>query len=396
MDFKTPQQIAQQYRLHLKTLKPEVNIEQRDSDWFIRSQVVGGVFSGIYADQRKLSNDPFPQSARREAIEKHLVTYFGSGFTQPTQAIGVVRFSGILGSAIPLGTQLEYLPNGNLYTTTQSVVIGSGGTIDVPVTSVDTGQIQNLLGATNLSLPSPPGGVNSTAITVGEISDGRDIESTDQAAQRILTQVRTPLAGGKVNDYIQFALAADPSVTSANVIRFPFGFGSVAVIITAGTTDIDAAIDAGDPIVVIPSPVLIETVQDYIETQNPLTDCAVVLAPASVPIDVTVNVRYLSGDNSTIISGQTLTQEELVQREVRRAVYKTPPGGQQIGGSGFVIASEIEEVLDLNLSSDPYSVGNKAQILRDRQVLDLSATGANLQILGNQVAIPNTITVVEM
>lgn len=395
MDFKTPQQIAAQYRLHLKTLKPEVNVEQRDSDWYIRSQVVGGVFSGIYADQRKIANDPFPQSARREAIEKHLVTYFGSGFTQPTQAVGTVRFTGIVGSSIPLGTQIEFTPNGNLYSTTQAAVIGGGGFVDVPVLSVDTGQIQNLLSGTSLSLPSPPGGINSTAITVGEISDGRDVETTDQAAQRILTQVRTPLAGGKVNDYIQFALAADPAVTSANVIRFPFGFGSVAVIITAGTTDIDAALDAGDPVVVIPSPSLIQTVQDYIETQNPITDCAVVLSPASVPIDVTVNVRYLSGDNSTIISGQTLTQEQLVRREVQRAIYKTPPGGRQIGSSGFVLASEIEEILDINLSSDPFTLGQKAQILRDRQVMDLSATGPNRFILGNQVAIPNTITVVE-
>lgn len=395
MEFKTPQQIAQQYLTWLKGLKSEVNIDQDDSDWWIRAQVVGGVLSGVYADQQKVSNDAFPQSARREALEKHLELYFGTGFTPATQAVGTVTVTGAAGTLVPAGTQFEYSPNGNLYVSTDDVVIGMDGTVVAPVESISAGQNQNLLLGAELALPSPPAGVDNTA-TVVALGDGRDVESNEQATERILRQIRTPLAGGKVSDYERFALDADPSVTSANILRYPFGFGSVGVVITAGTTDIDTALNNGDPITLIPSQELVDKVQEYIETQNPITDCAVVIAPASVPIDVTVNVRYKSGDNSTILSGQTLTQAELVEREVKRAIYKTPAGGRQFNNQGFVVCSELEEVIDLGFSADPYTQGNFAEILLDRQVLDLSATGPNRFILGNEVAVPGNIAVVEM
>lgn len=398
LNYKTPEQVADQYLLHLKGLKPEVNISQTDSDWWIRSRVVGGVVSGIYADQQMIADDPFPQSARRDGLEKSLNTYFGSGFKDPTQSIGNVLIStAASGATILAGLQLEYTPNGNLYAVTEDTNLGSSVTGVVPVRSVATGQNQNLLEGAALNIPSPPVGVNPSAVVYGAaISDGRNVESSEQAATRLLLQIRTPLAGGKASDYEQFALAADPAVTSATVTRYPFGLGTVGVVITAGTTDIDAALNAGDPIILLPSDELVAKVQDYIESQNPVTDCASVLKPASATQDVTVNVRYLQGDNDTVLSGQTLSQRELVVREVKRAIYKTPPGGRKLGASGFVVASEIEEVLDLNLSSSPYTIGEYAQILTDRQVLDLSASGPNRGLLGNEVAFPGTINVVMM
>jgi uncharacterized phage protein gp47/JayE len=359
--------------------------------------VVGGVFSGIYADQQKLSNDIFPQSARRDALEKFLNMYFDEGFTPATQAVGNILVSGATGSSVPVATQFEYGPNGNLYASTTAVSFGTAASAVVPVQSVVPGQDQNLLEGASVTLVSPPAGLNGTATVYGgNISDGRDDETNEEAAARILRQIRTPLAGGKVSDYISFALAANDSVTSANVLRFAFGFGTVGVVITAGTTDIDTALNDGEPVVVIPSASLVQEVQDYIETQNPITDCATVLAAASVPIDVTVSVRYLSGTGSTILDGQTLTQQELVEREVKRAIYKTPVGGRIFGASGFVVASEIEEVLDTSLGAEPYTIGSYAEILVDRQVDDLSATGANRVMLFSQVAVPGTITVVEL
>lgn len=396
LNYKTPAQIAQQYLTHLKSIKPEVNTSQTDSDWWIRAQVVGGVFSGVYADQQKVANDIFPQSARRDALGKFLDLYFGDSFTPATVAIGKALVTGATGSIVQAGTQFEYTPNGNLYVATENVAFAGAPSASIPVQSVSTGQSQNLLEGAPLVLPSPPAGLDPTAVVYdGNISDGRDVESNEQAAQRILRQIRSPLAGGKVSDYEAFALAADPSVTSANVIRFPFGFGTVGVVITAGTTDIDEALDNNQPIILIPSEELVERVQNYIETVNPITDCATVLAPASVPIDVAVTVRYASGDNDTILSGQTLTQKELVEREIKRAIYKTPPGGRQLGGSGFVVCSEVEESLDVGLGAEPYTLGSYAQILVDRQVDDLSPSGANRMILGTQVAVPGVITVVE-
>lgn len=396
IDFKTPNEISEQYLVALKGLKPDVNTGQTDSDWYIRSRVVGGVVSGLYADQRRIADDAFPQSARREAIDRHLFLYFDRTFNPPTVAQGQVFVTGAIGTNLPLNLEFVYAPNGNTYQSTSGGTMGATGVL-LPVQSVATGQDQNLLVGSVLTVPSPPVGLdNSATVSGGPISDGRDAETVQEAAEKILAQVRQPLAGGKVADYIRFAQDADPSVVSANVRRFPYGFGTVEVVITAGTTDIDTALNEGQPIVLVPSPALVQKVSDYIETQKPITDCVTVVGPQPVTVDVTINVRYVTGNNSTILVGQTLTQEQLVRREIQRAIYKTPPGGRQLGPSGYIVASEIEEVVDIGLSNTPYQIGIYAQILDDRQLLDLSATGANRLLLPNEVPVPGTITVVEV
>lgn len=390
--FKTPDEIGQQYLDHLKAIKPEVNTDQTDSDWWIRSRVVGGVIAGMYSDLKKISDDAFPQSARREALEKHLITYFGTGFRQPTVAEGIVKVTGNIGTNYPVGTQFVYQPNGNTYQSTEDFTLSATAGL-IPIQSISEGQNQNLLSGSLFSLPSAPSGSDATAAASGDISDGRDVESNDEASERILDRIRTPIAGGTITDYKQFARDADPSVTDSNVIRYIYGLGTVGVVITAGTTDIDQAIDNGEAIVRIPSDALVDDVQAYVDAKKPLTDCAHVLKPSLIPIDVNVRVRYADGDGSTIPVGSTITQEELVIREVKRAIYKTPPGGRQFGATGFVVASEIEEVIDSGLSSSPYQEGSYFQILVDRQVEDLSVSGANRMILPTELAEPGVITV---
>lgn len=397
IEYKTPSEIADQYLLWLKTLKPDVNIDQTDSDWWIRAQVVGGVFSGVYADQFRIADDAFPQTARREALERHLFLYFNDGFTQPTNAVGNVLVTGQQNSIVPLQTLFTYEPNGNTYVSTEVVNFGAASSAVVPVQSVNTGQVQNLLQGAELTISTPPAGVDPLAVVFSApLSDARDIETDEQAASRILNQVRSPLAGGKRSDYVRFALDADDSVIGASIIRHPLGFGTVGIVLTAGTTDIDAAIDNNLPIFVLPSQTLVDKVQAYIDTQCPLTDCPIVFPPASVPVDVTVSIKYSQGDGSTVLTDQLLTQEQLVIRELTRAIYKTPPGGRLVGGSGFVLASEIEQALDSFLGDEPYTIGSRAQILKDRQVADLSLSGPNLFLQANQIALPGTITVVEL
>lgn len=401
INFKTPDEVAEQYMTHLKGLKPEINKDQADSDWWVRGRVVGGVMSGLYADQRKIADDAFPQSARREALGKHLDLYFGASFKEAQQSVGTMGVTGSVGSVISIGNEVNYEPNGNTYQATENVTLttvlsGSTASGEVPVKSVASGQDQNLLAGAALKFATPPAGVNVNAIALTDFSDGRDIETNEEASARILTRVRNPLSGGTESDYEQWAVEADPSVSSASIIRHPYGPGTVGVVITAGTTDIDKAINDGDAIVRIPSDALVDEVSDYIDAKNPLTDCVTVFKPVEKSVNVTVKVRFADGGLNTIPAGQTLTQKQLVEREVRRAIYKTPAGGRRFGSTGFVVASEIEEVIDSNLSALPYTEGEIAQILVDRQVQDLSASGPNLTILQTEIAEPGTITVLEL
>lgn len=402
IDLKLPSEVGDDYLTELSALKGNaVNVKQKDSDWWIRSRVVGGVVSGIYADQRLIANDAFPQRARHDAIARFLDEYFTgvqAGFLPATPAVGNVIVTGTPSQTVPQSLQMTFSSNGNSYQTTEAVVLpastGSSVTGLVPVQSTSSGQTQSLLPGAPLVISSPPAGLQSTAtVDSNGLTDARNAETDEEARARILLRIRQPLSVGRISDYIQYAEAADPSVTSAFVLRYPFGLGTVAVYITAGTTDIDTAIDNNEPISVIPSQELIDKVQAFLDINKPVTDCVTVLPPVPITINASVEVDYASGNGSTIPSGQTLTQDQLVQREVRRALYKTPVGGRIVGVSGFVLASDLEQTIDVALSSESVETGTSA-ILLDRQVLPLSATGYNRSLLPNETPIPGVITII--
>lgn len=398
LNFPTPSQLAAQYLVILKSLKPEVDTSRQDSDWWIRSQVVGGVMSGVYADQQLVSQDAFPQSARLSALVNHLYTYFGSGLIQPQPSSGSIAVTGTNGLDIPVGTQWVYLPNGNSYQTTSDVVL-SGTTGILPIQSIGVGQVQNLLDQAPLQCSTPPAGLNPNAVAIGPIGSGRDQETQAEAAARILAFIQSPPAGGTVTDYVAFAKAGSPQVVGANVIRWILGFGSIGIVITAGTTDIDTALNDGVPIVLIPSQATINTVQAYVNTQKVVTDCVTVFAPTPLNVTITVWVRFLSGNAATIEPNTGLTQDALVKREIQRAVYKTPPGGRQFNGQGYLVVSEIEQQLDASLSAEPYATGSYAQILLDRRVESLQPgipdpdSEPDLPMTAVQLAIPFVINV---
>lgn len=392
LDFKTPSQVSTEYRQFLKSLKPELNVDQKDSDWWVKGQVVGGVISGAYADQLKIRKDIFPKTARRDALVEFLDTYDLPPPFEAQPAQGEVSVTGDIGTVYAVGNLFQYDPNGNTYQVTEEVTL-TAATGTVPALSVNAGQNQNLLPGTILSMPSAPAGHQAAAVL--EMADGRNDESTEEIAQRVIDRIQQPIEGGNETDYPQWAREV-AGVTSAKLLRYPFGLGTVALYITSGTTDIDQAIDNGEPIIRTPSDALLEEVLEYIRPLKPATDCLSVFGAMEVPQDVTAWVRFANGTGATIPEGQTLTQLEIVEREIKRALYKFPVGGRQFGATGFIVASEIEEALDSRLSASPYQEGSDFQMLLDRQVEDLAVSGANRRILPNEIPVPGTITVVEV
>lgn len=390
--FPSPSEIADQYLTILKNIRPEVDIKKTDSDWWIRSRVVGGVVSGLYADQSKIADDAFPQSARSSALSKHLFLYFNRDFNPAQPADGPVLVRGVVGSVIPAGTELVYGPTGNVYQTIDAVTLTDVTGI-VQVQSVLDGQSQNLISGAEFTFSNTPAGLEPTAVASDNIADGRDVESKDEAAAAILNRIQQPPAGGTANDYQTFAKSADASVVNASVVRFLFGLGTVGIVITAGTTDVDAALNSGAPVVREPSQALIDQVQAFVEAKQVLTDCVHVMGPNTVTIDVDVRVRFSDGNEDTLDASSGLSYGDLVRREVKRAIYKTPPGGRRFGNQGFLLASEIEEVIDLGLSNTSYDTGVYAQILSDRQVMDLSLTGVNRLIDSREIIEPGTINI---
>ena len=397
----TVDQVFQQYRAYLLGLKPQANVDQEDSDWWIRGQVIGGVVSGVYSEIDTVALDAFPQNARREALLRWIFAYFDqTNFLPATAAVGnVVLTSTVTGTAVAAGLQLQYGANGNLYATVENATTDNTNQATVGIQSVNAGQAQNLIPGTVLNITSPPAGINATAtVDTAGLNDGTDEENETRAATRVLTRMRASARGGNTNDYKSWALAADPSVTAASIIRYPVGPGSVAVVITAGTTDIDTALDNNEAITLIPSADLVTLVQEYIDNVAPVTDCPFVYGAIQLTVNVSVSAHFITGNASTILAGQTLTQGQLLQREVQRAIYKTGPGGRILSGGtqGYVLKSEIEDTIDARLGSNAVTSGETLQIVADRNVADLSLTGPNLAISAIQVPVPGVITVVSV
>lgn len=399
MATKTIDQIYSEYRLHFKGLKPSANLDQTDSDLWIRGRVYSAVLSGVYADGEKIGQDAFPQNARREALLRHIFTLFNQNtFFPATVAQGTVDVTGDAAAFLPTGSQFTHAISGNTYTTTEDLTLDVAGEGTVAVESTTTGQTQNLEPGADLLVTSPPSGIDAEALVSADgIRDGTNEEDETRAAARILTRKRSSARGGTRTDYLTWALNASPSVTGASLLPHPLGLGTVGIIITSGTTDIDAALDAGDAISLTPSPLLITTVQEYIDELNPNTDCVFVYAAVEVAVDVTISALFTSGDKDTILSGQTLTQGELLEREVKRAIYKAPIGGVRRSGdaNGYLTKKTIEDMVDSKLSANDTVLGTTLQILVNRVVSDLDSPSADYLLAANERPVPGTITITD-
>jgi uncharacterized phage protein gp47/JayE len=405
--FPTPSQIFAQFKTILKTLRPDLNTDDASSDVIIRGRVFAGVISGAIGDQKAVDDDTFIQDARIEALEKK-----GADLNFPRQpatksTTSDILLTGTIGSPVPAGTTMRYLPTGITYKTVALVTLDGSGNGHASLLCDVTGQIGNVSVGNPLSFDAPPPGVNTTGTLVAALADGSDIESVDSYRSRLLNRVQQPPAGGNQYDYPNFAFAADPSVRSARITRFGRGLGTVDIYITTGTTDVDSAIDQGIPVVRIPGAGVIATVQAYYSANAPLTDSARVFAPSELAVPVTVKVDLLPGVLLSTVPVDPvnnplgLTVSALISREISRVLYKIVVGGRKLPGytNGFVVAADIETQLDKELSGvvDASSglYFGKIPVLVDRQAQNLDGGNVNKTLLPNQLAAPGTITIIE-
>lgn len=403
--FPTPSQIQADYKILLKSIKPSLNVNDSNSDFIIRGNAVSGLVSGLYGDQAKANNDTWINSCRSEALD-----LFGQDYGLPRLSATVatstgVTLTGVNGTIVGVGAlTLIYLPTGVLYTNTTGGTI-SGGSLTVSVQSLVAGQIANVSKPDSLTLVSPPAGVGNTASVTVSIADGSDIETDDAYRARLLSRRQSPPAGGNETDYKNFAFAANSSVRSVLVRRFGRGLGTVDIYITTGTTDIDYAVTNGIAVVRVPSSTVISEVQAYYNQVVPWTDCPSVYGPTELSVNATVNVDLAAGLTMSSIPSDpvnnplNLTVMQLIQREVGRAMYKTPVGGRTLTGftNGFLIAADIEQGLDEWLSAviDPETglqIG-KMGVLANRQAQPLNGSSYDFPLGANQLAAPGTITV---
>lgn len=402
--FPTPTQIFQRYQTILKGARPDINVLDKSGEALIRGRVTSGLVSGIYADQRLVDNDTFIKDARIEALVRHGTD--ANILQQPATAATTADFhvTGTIGTPIPAGTSVRYAPTGIIYGVAVASVIDGTGNAHISLAANSQGQITNVDVGETLTFVAPPPGIDPDGVLVLALADGSDPESVDSYRARLLENRQRQPAGGNEFDYPNFAFQASTAVRSALIRRFGRGLGTVDVYITTGTTDIDTAVTQGQAIIRVPSGGVIATVQAYYDANVPLTDCPRVFGPVEVDQDASMKVDLAAGITLATVPADPINNPlnlnvgQLIQREMERAIYKAPVGGRVIPGqpNGYVIASELEQAVDAMLSATIDTNGQakgKIPVLVDREVGPLDGLNYNRMLVGNQLALPNVMTV---
>lgn len=220
--------------------------------------------------------------------------------------VGRVTFTGLAGTEIPLGTEIQR-SDGVKYQTTVAAQL-TADSITVPVISLDDGKTVNADQGVQCSLISPIAGLDSECeIASGGITGGSDIESDKDFKERILERMKNPPGAGTKADYKNWAESI-PGVSKAWVYPQELGVGNVTVRIIT-----DQGSEAP-----IPSEELIKKVKDYIETVRPIgVSNLQVLAPIAKPLDLTID---LLPDDETTRESVKSSLKNLIRQEAE-------PGG---------------------------------------------------------------------
>lgn len=225
-----------------------------DSDAYARASSLAACAEGIYAHQKWLIKQFFPDTADTTFLEKH-AGLRGLRRRNATYAAGKgATVSGNPDAVIAVGLQIK-TEDGRFYETTESAVITASGSVIVAVRSLATGAAQNIKTATKGSFMAAPVGV-STDVVLNDVVGATNAESDSSLLERLLNKIRRPAAGGNKYDYKDWALEVD-GVEQAYVYPLRRGLGTVDIAITA---------DNG-----VPSDDTVRHAQEYIDQERPVT-----------------------------------------------------------------------------------------------------------------------------
>lgn len=250
-----------------------------DSDAYARASSLAACAEGIYAHQKWMIKQFFPDTADTEFLEKH-AGLRGLRRRNATYSAGKgATVSGNPDAVIAVGLQIK-TEDGRFYETTESAVIPASGSVIVAVRSLATGAVQNIKTATKGSFMAAPVGV-STDVVLNDVVGATNAESDSSLLERLLNKIRRPAAGGNKYDYKDWALEVD-GVEQAYVYPLRRGLGTVDIAITA---------DNG-----VPSDDTVRRAQEYIDQERPVTAKeSKVVKPDVTKVNFNIQVKISGG-----------------------------------------------------------------------------------------------------
>ena len=227
---------------------------------------------------------------------------------------------------IPVGvickSQKDASGNDYRFITTEDAVLEEGQTsVQVIAEAELAGKAWNVGQDTITRMVTRVTGIHAVRNGAGFlIREGSDPESDEQLRERAISKWETLGLGGTREAYRNWALSV-PGVVAASVLDdFPFGPGTVGVVILGENG--------------VPSAELTGEVHQYIKARKPLTADVRILAPEIRSIDLDLEViRFANADQATVETG------------VREAI-DSYSGRLQLG-EGLIIARLINEIMDV-------------------------------------------------
>jgi uncharacterized phage protein gp47/JayE len=193
-------------------------------------------------------------------------------------AAGTVEFTAQPGALIQDRIILQHA-SGQVYVV-QGDGVESGGRITVAVQAVVPGAAGNQPVGAALSLTAPIAGVMATGTATDGLTGGVDEESDESLRQRLLARLRQPPRGGAKHDYEYWALEVT-GVTRAWCYPMGLGIGTVSLMFVTDHADTGP----------IPTPEMVQRVQEHIEPLRPVTVRDwLAFAPAVLPITISLAV----------------------------------------------------------------------------------------------------------
>ena len=317
MTFVRPtlSELIERVRGDIESRLPGADSRLRHSVLDVLGRAHAGSAAGLYGYLDHLARQLMPDTAEAEYLSRW-ASIWGVRRKSATAVQATASASGVNGSIVPAGTELQR-GDGALYAVTADALI-AGGTAVVSLAAVTPGTGGDVESGSVLTLTSPVAGVAAELIVSAVVTAGSDEEDDASLLARLLDRIQKPQLGGTANDYVQWALA-QPGVTRAWAYSQWLGLGTVGLTFV---------MDGRDDI--LPLGPDVAAVQAALDLLRPVTAELTVFAPSARPVDVSLR---LTPDTPAVRAAIAL---ELADLFVREAI----PGGTIYG-------SRISEAVSL-------------------------------------------------
>ena len=276
MNSKNYEQIRDDYLRDLQNRIPNAHVHE-GSDNHARATALAALAEGQYQHQEWILRQVFADTADAAYLERHCAMYRIWRKAAAT-ASGSLKISGAPDTVLPAGLLAQ--ENGTVYQTSAAARTDGSGSAEVPCHCLSTGAAGNRPDNTPAKLQSAPAGIDADALLL-RMTGGTDTETDAALLERLLSRLRQPPAGGNAYDYYSWAMSV-PGVEAAFVYPLRRGLGTVDIAILTASG--------------LPSPEVLQAVQQYIDERRPVTAKNVqVMAPQRVAVDVSVRVALLGG-----------------------------------------------------------------------------------------------------